>query len=81
MINEDLARVKQSIGDSVLAFVKGQLAEGKRTFRMADLSKHVEGFRFYAPDSPGRILRALRREGKINYRVIDRSSSLYELLT
>lgn len=31
-----------------------------------------------APDSPGRILRLLRQEGKLNYVVINRRDSLYQ---
>ena len=31
-----------------------------------------------APDSPGRILRLLRQEGKLNYVVINRRNSLYQ---
>lgn len=33
-----------------------------------------------APDSPGRIMRLLRAEGLINYRVVSRKDSLYEIL-
>jgi hypothetical protein len=31
-----------------------------------------------APDSPGRILRALRLEGRLNYVVLNRRDSLYQ---
>ena len=47
---------------------------------------HVEQLRVFvresvpeiAPDSPGRILRALRLEGRLNYMVINRRDSLYQ---
>jgi hypothetical protein len=47
---------------------------------------HVEQLRQYvrtqvpdiAPDSPGRILRALRLEGALNYVIINRRQSLYQ---
>ena len=47
---------------------------------------HAEQLRIYvrsfapeiAPDSPGRILRALRLEGRLNYVVINRRHSLYQ---
>jgi hypothetical protein len=47
---------------------------------------HVEELRLFvrervsdiAPDSPGRILRALRLEGRVNYVIINRRDSLYQ---
>lgn len=47
---------------------------------------HVEQLRQYvrsqvpdiAPDSPGRILRALRLEGSLNYVIVNRRQSLYQ---
>ena len=47
---------------------------------------HVEELRAYvrdvipdiAPDSPGRILRQLRQEGRFDYVVINRRQSLYQ---
>ena len=50
---------------------------------------HVEQLRRYclahecniAPDSPGRILRELRLEGKLDYVVLNRRKSLYQFRT
>lgn len=49
---------------------------------------HVEQLRCYvrelhpdiAPDSPGRILRELRLEGRLDYVVLNRSQSLYQFM-
>jgi hypothetical protein len=51
------------------------------SFIMNDLRKYVSqrGYRI-APDSSGRILRNLRQTGELNYRVINRSKSLYEFV-
>jgi hypothetical protein len=48
---------------------------------MTDLVAFVEDrVGAIAPDSAGRILRALRRAGRVNYIVLDRSASLYAIV-
>lgn len=47
-------------------------AEDLRQFVMLFVNGQV------APDSPGRILRELRLEGRLNYVVINRRDSLYQ---
>jgi hypothetical protein len=72
----DLTRVAARIGAAVLEFC-GRTSQ----FHMADLAAFVEGrIGSVAPDSAGRILRQLRRAGTVNYRVVDRSASLYEIV-
>ena len=78
---EQLERVTDRISSHVLAFV-ARVGAGN-TFHAADLVEHVTaatGDEAVAPDSPSRILRALRRKRTIDYKVESRSSSLYRVL-
>ncbi len=76
----ELARVGGDLGDTILAFVTDRLASRKPQFHMFDLLEHVAGKgHVVAPDSPGRILRLLKGAGRVDYNVVNRSSSLYEL--
>ena len=48
---------------------------------MADLNAHVNTrVGLVAPDSPGRILRDLRKKQRLDYLVVSRKSSLYEFV-
>lgn len=49
-------------------------------FHAEDLLRFVGQSVDVSPDSPSRILRHLRRAGRLNYRVINRAGSLYEFL-
>lgn len=73
-----IGRVKSRIADLVEAFVN-EVGAG-HPFRMAALLAWIAERAQVAPDSPGRILRLLKREGRINYRIVNRSQSLYEVL-
>jgi hypothetical protein len=46
---------------------------------MADLTAHLNARSLVAPDSAGRILRDLRKRKVLDYRVINRAQSLYEI--
>jgi hypothetical protein len=47
---------------------------------MADLATEVaDRAGPTAPDSAGRMLRQLRKAGRLNYRVVDRANSIYEV--
>lgn len=49
-------------------------------FQMTDLLNAVRlAHPGIAPDSPGRIMRAMRRSGDINYCVVSRAASLYRI--
>jgi hypothetical protein len=73
---EDRGRVYGMIAPLILQFYRDN----------AGRSFHVEQLRCFvrdrapgiAPDSPGRILRELRLEGKIDYVVLNRRQSLYQ---
>ena len=73
---ENLERVRGAISESVLGFVKRVGVGG--TFRGEELGAFVAKRHKCAPASSDRILRALRRDGLLAYRV-DRSASLYHV--
>lgn len=73
----DLARVSERISAAVLEFC-GRTSR----FHMTELVAFVrDRVGTVAPDSASRILRQLRRAGKVRYRVVDRSASLYQIVT
>ena len=76
---QELNRVKNNIGDLVEAFVKDRWASGKTRFYIKELHAYIAARTEIAPASPDRILRQLRRDGKINYVVTDRRASCYLL--
>lgn len=73
---EERARVYSRIAPLILTFAR---INAGRAFHAEDLRQYVLFFDpGVAPDSPGRILRLLRQEGKLDYVVIDRRGSLYQ---
>jgi len=72
---EERARVRAKIASIILDFARQNTG---RMFHVESLRVHVlKSAPDIAPDSPGRILRLLRQQGKLNYVVIDRRDSLY----
>lgn len=75
--DEELERVERRIAQTVLRFCE----KGPARFHLHELEGFVvERVPSVTPGSPGRILRQLRRRGVINYQVLSRRDSLYELL-
>jgi len=73
---KQIKRVRGRIHRAILAFFD-RLEVGEQ-FTMVALTREVASkVPSLAPDSPGRIMRLLRREGKINYKVVSRAQSLY----
>jgi hypothetical protein len=70
-----LSAVASVIADSIVGFASDQ---GDVPFHMKELTDHVTSQHMVAPDSPGRILRMLRREGSLDYTVLNRAKSLYQ---
>jgi hypothetical protein len=74
---EHLDRVSERIGAAILEFFRRE----RRDF-------HADELRFFvadragpvAPGSPDRIMRDMRQRGVIDYRVVNRRQSLYEIL-
>lgn len=76
-----LARVVPRLRDVIEAWCTRRLEVG-RLFHLEDLVKAVKADRGTGSNasSVDRVLRILRAEGVLNYRVLDRSRSLYEVL-
>ena len=73
--SNERARVYGKIAPLILEYAEGHTG---KAFHAEDLRQFVLMFASeIAPDSPGRILRILRQEGKLNYVVINRRDSLY----
>lgn len=76
----NLERVSARIGRYVEAFFDERLKLGG-AFHAKDLVDYVqEKIVGIAPDSPGRIMRQLKREGRIDYEVESRADSRYRAL-
>jgi hypothetical protein len=75
---DNLGRVQDRIGLLVVAFWRERLERLDPAFRGDELLAWVRArCAEIAPDSPGRILRNLRAQQQINYRLISRARSLY----
>lgn len=75
-MNNHLQRVADNIADTILDF-----CQSRKTFFADDLRSYVENnCGKVAPASADRILRMLRQAGELNYRVISRKRSEYEIL-
>ena len=79
MQTAELNRVSNNIRGHILAFVKDRMASD-RQFRMPELHDYIRKNARVAPASPDRVLRQLRKQGVIDYRVVSRSASQYEIL-
>lgn len=74
----NLERVYGSIADIAFEFCALRWPHHAQ-FRMNDLSAFVAQRSSITRDSASRILRKLRLRGRIDYRVVSRRDSLYEL--
>lgn len=73
----ELARVSGRIAESVLAFCRARVGQ---EFVGAQLLAHVEAdVGHVAPDSPGRVLRALAKAGQVTCVLVSRSGSRYRV--
>ena len=73
---ENLERVKTTIGDTVLAFVK-QCFDENKAFHISELQSYVSSRVQSAPNSAYRILYQLKRDKKCNYKLLSRLKSHY----
>jgi hypothetical protein len=74
-MNSDLHRCAQKIEQTVIRF-----CVGAGQFHIDELRQFVEAHTGpIAPDSPGRILRQLRKRGIVSYEIVNRSQSLYRI--
>ena len=81
MQTQQINRVKRKIGQLVTDFVYEVWQRSEKTFYVGELQQYVRARLPAAPASPDRILRQLRREGMLDYEVIDRSASRYRVLS
>jgi hypothetical protein len=78
-LDTELKRVSLRIAEAVLDFARQRAGSA---FYMEQLNRHVaDAVGTVAPDSPGRILRDLRKKQRLDYQVVSRSDSLYEFLS
>lgn len=75
-----LERVAGSLGHVIIAVVELRLRERRTVLHMEDLVADVRKLRAAKESSVDRVFRDLRQEGSINYRLLNRDASLYELL-
>ncbi|KKL12521.1 hypothetical protein LCGC14_2534910 [marine sediment metagenome] len=74
---QERARVRSRIGSLIMEF-----CYYNQGFYMEDLRRFVERRLdgAIAPDSPGRILRQLRQQKLLNYKIVSRRQSLYRVV-
>lgn len=70
----EINRVKKNIQYYVLEFCRQHL---KKIFLLSELEEYVRSYIQVTPGSAGRILRLLRKAGKVDYEIVRRSCSLY----
>lgn len=75
----NLKRVTAVIDRHVLRFCRERWNQPPPRFHMDELQTFIRSQVGVAPDSPGRILRSLRQRKLIDYVVVSRRASLYEL--
>jgi hypothetical protein len=76
----ELQRVADDIASTILEFAKDRIARHRPVFHMEDLRSFVKRKTTIAPDSPGRVLRMLRQKGALDYKVVSRAKSEYQIL-
>lgn len=73
----NLQRVTDNIARHVIDFCRCRIVLRQRSFHACDPVAYVTGMVVTAPDSPSRVLRDLRRQGRVDYIVVSRRASLY----
>lgn len=83
MPNEQLERVGLNLNQAIIAFWKMKLAFSgdDSRFTATELRQYVQHHNFgTAPSSADRVMRSLRKAGKINYVLVNRAKSLYQAI-
>ena len=76
---EQLQRVALNLNETIIEFFAKRLATQDQRFTANDLRHYVNAKNFgTAPASADRIMRLLKKKGKINYAVVNRGKSLYQ---
>lgn len=75
-MNVDQKRVSLRISEVIIEYINDN-----PRFHMESLREYISrSVGWIAPGSPDRILRSLRQQGKLNYRVLSRKDSLYQVI-
>lgn len=79
---ENMERVASRIGEVIVAFWRERVKSEEPEFRARELLERVveDAGISCSPDSPSRILRLLKRAGRINYELVSRADSLYRAI-
>jgi hypothetical protein len=77
--SENLIRVSGAISKAIIGFLRARLNNGTPEFFADELRQWVSCSLSVAPGSADRILRDLRKAGRVSYRVINRPKSLYRV--
>jgi hypothetical protein len=75
----NLERATEHLADAVVAFWRARLGRDFYAYELVDFVREQLGPGL-APDSPGRVLRRLRRGRVVHYEVMNRAASLYRAL-
>jgi 1,6-anhydro-N-acetylmuramate kinase len=85
-MNEQLERVGLNLNQAIVRFWEIKLKEGTdypsgARFTATELRQYVQHHNFgTAPSSADRVMRNLRKQGKINYALVNRAKSLYQAI-
>ena len=77
----ELLRVHGQIAKAIIGFLRARMNNGWTEFHAADLREWVAARVPTAPASADRILRDLRKSGRISYVVVNRTRSLYRVIS
>ena len=73
---DNIERVGKRIGAAILQF-----CDGREKFHAEDMREYVrKAVGMVAPGSPDRILRDLRKKGLLDYKVLSRKNSHYQII-
>lgn len=74
-MNVQIERVALNLNQAIVEFWKKNL---NQRFTANDLRRHVNHYNYgTAPASADRVMRYLKKSGKINYTLVNRAKSLY----
>lgn len=77
-MDNQLERVALNLNQIIIQFWEKKLAAQEPRFTSHELRQVVNHYHYgTAPASADRVLRQLRKQGKVNYAVINRGKSLY----
>lgn len=80
-VNPELERVGLNLNQVIVHFWQIRMSSPGRRFTANELRQYVQHHNFgTAPASADRVMRNLRKQGKINYAVVNRSKSLYQAI-